>query len=91
LFINLNPTDYTATHTILCRSGWKRARKEEQKEPNEDFIDERPVLATFEEAVQLGWESKHNSTDCEQKYSICPLSTDDVFAHFDTIKLIQVV
>ena len=55
-------------------------------------MEERPVLSVFEEAVQVGWDAKSiNSTECQERYFICPLNKKDILTHFDTIKVINVL
>ncbi len=75
----------------IHRSGWRR---EHEKKPvlNKDVIEDRPILSVFEEAVKIGWDAKSgNVTECMERYFICPLTTDDIFAHFDTVKVINVL
>lgn len=76
---------------LLNRSGWKR-KQEKKPDLGPDFIEDRPILSVFEEAVQTGWDAKgNNSTECMERYFICPLTTEDIFSHFDTIKNVDVL
>lgn len=56
------------------------------------MIEDRPILSVFEEAVKIGWDAKSgNVTECMERYFICPLTTPDIFAHFDTVKVVNVL
>lgn len=50
------------------------------------------MMSFFTEAVKIGWEAKSaNLTECMERYFICPLKTNDIFAHFDAVKVINVL
>lgn len=85
------PRETKLTLSALSKSGWKR-KQAEKPNLNPDVIEDRPVLSVFEEAVHVGWDAKSlNATECQQRYFICPLTKQDIFNHFDTIKVINVL
>lgn len=75
----------------IFRSGWKR-KQEKKPDLGPDLIEDRPILSVFEEAVETAWNAKGaNSTECMERYFICPLTTTDIFAHFDVVKDVNVL
>ncbi|CAG7784918.1 unnamed protein product [Allacma fusca] len=61
-------------------------RKSKLPSPDEELSS---ALVTLEDAVQTGLNAcanpHSNTTICEQRYSICPASREDIYAYIDLI------
>ncbi|CAG7728663.1 unnamed protein product, partial [Allacma fusca] len=78
----------------LTQSGFARNRtiSAESKSRPKDTVEDRPVLSVFEEAVLTGWDANsENGTECQERYFICPLNTDDLVAHIHTVDAVKIL
>ncbi|CAG7716533.1 unnamed protein product [Allacma fusca] len=87
------PRETKMVLSSLSQSGWARNKTSIENEAvPKDTVEDRPVLSVFEEAVLTGWDAKlENGTECQERYFICPLNTDDLMAHFHTVDAVNVL